>query len=152
MATAALDDAIEAYTKGFESDPRDYYPGVNAITLLIEKGDADALKRADQLVPLVSFAVARRGGISSSDYWDLATVLELSAIGNDWVMVTRVLPKTLAAAKASWMVETTWNNLLLLKAARERVNQRPPELDEVLQHMEERYNELKGEEEKAPGA
>ncbi len=151
MAVAALDDAIEAYAKGFESDPRDYYPGVNAITLLIEKGDADALKRADQLVPLVSFAVARRGGISSSDYWDLATVLELSAIGNDWVMVSRVLPKTLAAAKASWMVKTTWDNLLLLKAARERVNQGPPELDEVLQHMEERYNELKGEEEKAPG-
>ncbi len=150
MASAALDDAIEAYTKGFESDPRDYYPGVNAITLLIEKGDADALKRADQLVPLVSFAVARRGGISSSDYWDLATVLELSAIGNDWVMVSRVLPKTLAAAKASWMVKTTWDNLLLLKAARERVNQRPTELDEVLQHMEERYNELKGEEEKTP--
>ena len=32
--------------KDLESDPRGY-PGVNAITLLIEKGDADALKRAD---------------------------------------------------------------------------------------------------------
>lgn len=26
-ASAALDDAIDAYTRGFESDPRDYYPG-----------------------------------------------------------------------------------------------------------------------------
>ena len=26
-AIAALDDAISAYTKGFEADPRDYYPG-----------------------------------------------------------------------------------------------------------------------------
>ena len=60
LAPAALDDAIEAYTKGFESDPRDYYPGVNAITLLIEKGDEDALKEADRMVPLVSFAVARQ--------------------------------------------------------------------------------------------
>jgi len=60
MASAALDEAIEAYTKGFESDPRDYYPGVNAITLLIEKGDPDSLKEADRLAPLVSFAAARR--------------------------------------------------------------------------------------------
>jgi hypothetical protein len=57
---------------------------VNAITLLVEKGDTTALAEADRLVPLVSFAVARRGGAASSDYWDLATVLELAAIGNDW--------------------------------------------------------------------
>ncbi len=145
MAAAALDDAIEAYTKGFESDPRDYFPGINAITLLVDKGDTEALKAADRLLPLVNFAVARRGGVSSSDYWDLATILELSAIGNDWVMATRVLPKVLAAAKASWMIETTRDNLLLLKAARERVNQLPAELEEVLQHMEERYDELSGE-------
>jgi tetratricopeptide (TPR) repeat protein len=148
MASAALDDAIEAYTRGFESDPRDYYPGVNAITLLIEKGDADALKAADRLVPLVSFAVARRGGVSSSDYWDLATVLELSAIGNDWVMVNRVVAKTLAAGKASWMIKTTWDNLLLLQAARARGGQSPPELKQIIDYLEERYNELCGDEAK----
>lgn len=152
MAAAALDDAIDAYTRGFESDPRDYYPGVNAITLLIEKGDPEALKKADYLVPLVSFAVIRRGGASSSDYWDLATVLELSAIGNDWGMVARVLPRTLAAAKAPWMTKTTWDNLLVLQAARERMNQSPPELVEVLRHLEERYNELRGQEAKTGAA
>lgn len=146
MAPAALDDAIEAYTRGFESDPRDYYPGVNAITLLIEKGDAEALKGADRLVPLVSFAVARRGGPSSSDYWDLATVLELSAIGNDWVMVNRVVAKTLAAGKASWMIKTTWDNLLLLQAARARAGQSPSELKQIIGYLEERYNELCGDE------
>ncbi|MBZ5525584.1 MAG: DUF4071 domain-containing protein [Acidobacteriia bacterium] len=148
MATAALDDAIEAYTRGFESDPRDYYPGVNAINLLIEKGDPESLKEADRLAPLVSFAVARRGGASSSDYWDLATVLELSAIGNDWKMVNRVLPKVLAAAKKSWMIRTTCDNLLLLKAARQRAGQNLPELDAVIQHMEERFKDLKGGEPK----
>ena len=149
MADAALDDAIEAYTKGFESDPRDYYPGVNAITLLIEKGDADAMKQADRLVPLVSFAVTRRGGGSSSDYWDLATVLELSAIGNDWGMAKSVLPKMLAASKASWQIKTTWDNLFLLKSARESAGQSPPELGKILRYLEERYNELRGKEEMA---
>ncbi len=123
MASAALDDAIEAYTKGFESDPRDYYPGVNAVNLLVQKGDPDALKEADRLVPMVSFAVARRGGASSTDYWDLATVLELSAIGGDWTMATRVLPKVLAAGKTSFNLETTLKNLRLLKSARERDGQ-----------------------------
>jgi MAP3K TRAFs-binding domain len=149
MASAALDDAIDAYTKGFESDPRDYYPGVNAITLLVEKGDPDALKQVDRLVPLVSFAAARRGGASSSDYWDLATVLELSAIGNDWAMASSVLPKVLAAAKASWQTKTTWDNLLLLKSARERAGESPAELNDILQYLEQRYNELSGEEKKA---
>lgn len=148
MAPAALDDAIEAYTQGFASDPRDYYPGVNAITLLIEKGDEEALKKTDQLVPLVSFAVARRGGAASSDYWDLATMLELSAIGNEWKLVGRILPKTLAAAKASWMIKTTRDNLLLLKSAREKVGQTAPELGETIQILEQRYDELCGEEEK----
>lgn len=144
MAGAALDDAISAYTKGFESDPRDYYPGVNAITLLIEKGNSEALKEADRLVPLVSFAVARRGGISSSNYWDLATVLELACIGNDWTLTARVLPKALNAANASWMAETTLNNLNMLRKAREGQGQAAPQLAEILKHIENRMQELKG--------
>ncbi len=56
---------------------------MNAITLLIEKGDNDALKEANRPAPLVSFAVARRGGTKSSNYWDLATVLELACISTE---------------------------------------------------------------------
>lgn len=148
MASAALDDAIAAYTKGFESDPRDYYPGVNAVTLLIEKGDAEALKQAERLVPLVSFAVARRGGASSNDYWDLATVLELACIGNEWSVAASVLPKVLAAANESWKPETTLGNLILLKQARSRQGMSVPELDEIMEHVRQRVEELKGEEKK----
>ena len=150
MASAALDDAIEAYTKGFESDPRDYYPGVNAVNLLVQKGDADALKEADRLVPMVSFAVARRGGASSTDYWDLATVMELSSIGGDWTLATRVLPKVLAAGKVSWMIETTMKNLNLLKAAREREGQAPVQLDQMLGYLQKRHQQLQGEEAEKP--
>src|SRR5271167_4416105 len=45
------------------------------------------------------------------------------------IMVSRVLPRALAAGKASWMIKTTWDNLLLLKSARERAGQSPVELD-----------------------
>ncbi|MEI7869038.1 MAG: TRAFs-binding domain-containing protein [Candidatus Methylumidiphilus sp.] len=139
MAAAALDDAIDAYRKGFESDPRDYYPGVNAVTLLIQKGGEDAMKEAQRLEPLVSFGVARRGGASSSDYWDLATVLELSVIGEDWKMAVRVLPKVMASAKAAWMIQTTLDNLLLVKAVRDTA-----ELNGILPELQARFEELNG--------
>jgi tetratricopeptide (TPR) repeat protein len=150
-AIAALDDAISAYTKGFEADPRDYYPGVNAINLLIQKGDAEALKEAERLLPLVNFAVARRGGSSSSDYWDLATVLELACIGEDWATANRVLPKAILAATASFKTATTLGNLRLLKQARERTGREVTELDGILNELSARDIELRGEEEVQSG-
>jgi tetratricopeptide (TPR) repeat protein len=145
-ASAALDDAISAYTKGFEADPRDYYPGVNAINLLILKGDAAALKEVDRLLPLVNFAVARRGGASSSDYWDLATVLELACIGEDWATANRVLPKAILAATDSFRTATTLGNLRLLKQAHERTGREVTELDRILSELSARDIELRGEE------
>src|SRR5262249_19915908 len=144
-AVAALDDAITAYTKGFEADPRDYYPGVNAINLLVQKGDAEALKEVERLLPLVNFAVARRGGTSSTDYWDLATLLELACIGEDWATAVRVLPKGFLAAKNSFMTATTIGNLRLLKQARERAGREVTELDGVLNELLARDVELRGE-------
>ena len=145
-AIAALDDAISAYTKGFEADPRDYYPGVNAINLLIQKGDAEALKKVERLLPLVSFAVERRGGASSGDYWDLATDLELACIGEDWATANRILPKAILAATNSFKTATTLGNLRLLKQARERAGREAPELDGILNELSVRDIELRGEE------
>ena len=145
-AIAALDDAISAYTKGFEADPRDYYPGVNAINLLIQKGDAEALKEVERLLPLVNFAVTRRGGASSSDYWDLATVLELACIGEDWATANRVLPKAILAATDSFKTATTLGNLLLLKQACERAGCETTGLHGILNELSARDIELRGEE------
>jgi hypothetical protein len=119
---------------------------VNAITLLVEKGDEEALKEVERLLPLVTFAVARRGGAGSSDYWDLATVLELACIGGDWTMASRVLSKTLAAATASWISRTTLDNLTMLRKARERQKRQTQELDEIIGHFQARTAELKGSE------
>jgi tetratricopeptide (TPR) repeat protein len=149
-AAAALDDAIEAYTKGFEADPRDYYPGVNAINLLIQKGDAEALKKVERLLPLVSFAVERRGGASSGDYWDLATDLELACIGEDWATANRILPKAILAATNSFKTATTLGNLRLLKQARERAGREVAELDGILDELSARDIEFRGEEKTQP--
>ena len=150
-AAAALDDAIDAYTKGFEADPRDYYPGVNAINLLMQKDDTEALKEVARLLPLVSFAVERRGGASSSNYWDLATVLELACIGDDWATANRVLPKVILAAINSFETATTIGNLRLLKRARERTAREVAKLDGILNELSMRDIELRGEEKTQPG-
>lgn len=144
MAEAALDEAIACYTRGFEADPRDYYPGVNAITLLIEKGDPESLREAARLQPLVSFAVIRRGGANSDDYWDLATVLELSSLAGDWAMTKRVLPKVLLRARASWNLDTTLANLELLREARRRSGEGIEELTAILGHLAARRDEMAG--------
>ena len=150
-AAAALDDAIDAYTKGFEADPRDYYPGVNAINLLMQKDDTEALKEVARLLPLVSFAVERRGGASSSNYWDLATVLELACIGDDWATANRVLPKAILAAINSFETATTLGNLRLLKRARERTAREVAKLDGILNEFSVRDIELRGEEKTQSG-
>jgi hypothetical protein len=152
MAAAALDDAIDAYTKGFEADPRDYYPGVNAINLLMQKNDTDALKEVARLLPLVNFAVERRGGASSGNYWDLATVLELACIGDDWETANRVLPKVILAATNSFETATTRGNLRLLKQAHERAMREVAKLDGILDELSVRDIELRGEEKTQPSA
>lgn len=144
MAPALLDKAIEAYLNGFNSDPRDYYPGVNAITLLIENGNEVSLAKAKELAPLVSFAVGRRGGISSNNYWDLATILELACISEDWDLTKKVLPKMLMNVNEAWMPKTTMDNLILLKAGLSKQKTLSPTLDDIIEELRKRESELKG--------
>lgn len=142
LASVALDESISAYTSGFVSDPRDYYPGINAITLLIEKGDEESLKKAERLAPVVTFAVSRSGGASSDNYWDLATVLELNCISRDWIAALHILPKVLDKAKESWMPKTTLGNLMILKQARIRQGHAVKELQDIISHFEMYINHL----------
>jgi hypothetical protein len=99
----------------------------------------------------VSFAVERRGGASSSNYWDLATVLELACIGDDWATANRVLPKVILAAMNSFETATTLGNLRLLKQALERATRDVAKLDGILDELLVRDIELRGEEKTQPG-
>lgn len=112
----ALDRAIDAYGEGFAADPRDYYPGINLATLLLNRGTPADLDRLGALVPVVQFAVARRGGLGSRDYWDRATVLELAVIGGDEATARRAKAGVLADEPPGWMPGTTARNLRLLLA------------------------------------
>jgi tetratricopeptide (TPR) repeat protein len=118
LARGLLDRAIDAYLRGFETDWRDAYPGVNAVTLMELKDPPDP--RREQLIPVVRYAVERRIANGKPDYWDYATRLELAVLAGDEDRAGQALGEALALARETWERETTARNLRLIREARER--------------------------------
>ena len=115
-AAGFLEHAIEWYSRGFTADPRDYFPGVNAATLLAVQNTPESKVELQRLVPAVSFAAARLGGMKSSDYWQVATVLELAVLGGQWSDAQRALGRALTLNPDPMQCNTTSANLKLYQA------------------------------------
>jgi tetratricopeptide (TPR) repeat protein len=118
LARGLLDKAIGAYVRGFETDWRDAYPGVNAVTLMEVKEPPDP--RRVTLIPVVRYAVERRVAAGRPDYWDHATLLELAILAKDEARAAAALSDALASVREPWEPETTARNLRLIGDARER--------------------------------
>ena len=112
-----LNKSIEAYLRGFKADLRDAYPGINAVTLLDVRGDEKSLEQKEKLLPVVRFAVERRLG-DKPDYWDYATMFELSVLENDIGTAEEHLANALALVRETWEPETTANNIRMIARAR----------------------------------
>jgi tetratricopeptide (TPR) repeat protein len=118
LAEGFLENAIDAYLKGFEADWRDAYPGINAVTLMELTDPPDA--RRENLLPVVAYAVERRIAAGKPDYWDHATQLELAVLAKNAPAAKKALTKALAAIREVWEPETTARNLQLISEARKR--------------------------------
>lgn len=116
LARGLLDKAIDAYVKGFETDWRDAYPGVNAATLMTLQTPPD--DRVDHILPVVRYAVERKIASGKPDYWDYATLLELAVLGKDESGAMDALAKALPIIRETWEPETTLRNLRLIRDAR----------------------------------
>lgn len=138
LARSLLDRAIDAYLKGFETDWRDAYPGVNAVTLMELKEPPDT--RREQLIPVVAYAVERRIAAGKPDYWDYATRLELAVLANDEARASTALGDALASIRESWEAESTAGNLRLIYAARQRrgVDKSTSWLEQILKSLDRR--------------
>jgi hypothetical protein len=117
-AVAHLDQAIDAYRRGFMADQRDAYPGINLLTLLDIKGDKESLEEKDHLLPIVRFAVERRLSGATPDYWDHATMLELAVLENDSGKAMKYLTKAVGVVRETWEPETTAGNLEMIERSR----------------------------------
>jgi hypothetical protein len=113
-----LGKAISAYRQGFETDWRDHYPGINAVTLmeLTEPPDPERLR----LIPVVRYSVERRISRGEADYWDWATLLEIEVLGRDQDGAETALGETVGLIRESFEPETTARNLRLIREARDR--------------------------------
>ncbi|HBL27530.1 MAG TPA: DUF4071 domain-containing protein, partial [Acidobacteria bacterium] len=117
QARGFLDKAIAAYLKGFETDWRDAYPGVNAVTLMELREPPDP--RREGLLPVVDYANERKIAAGTPGYWDFATRLELAVLRQDEARAAAALADSLACVREIWEPETTARNLRLIREARE---------------------------------
>jgi tetratricopeptide (TPR) repeat protein len=134
-ARGLLDKAIGSYARGFEADWRDAFPGINAVTLLDIRGDEASLRRKDELLPVVRFAVTQRLRSAKPDYWDHATLLELAVLEQKPDNAFGHLADALACVREPWEPETTANNLNLIREARQARGVEEPWLDEVIAEL-----------------
>lgn len=135
LATDLLRKAADAYRRGFESDWRDAYPGINAVTLmeLMEPPDPRRL----QLTPVVRYAVERKMAAGRADYWDHASLLELAVLSSEEGWATRALSEALASVREKWEPETTARNLRLIKDARALRGSSAQWLQVILQQLDD---------------
>lgn len=132
LSEGYLDRAIELYRLGFETDMRDAYPGINAVTLLDVKGTQEALDAQAALLPVVRFAVDRRFHSTQPDYWDYATLLELAVLSNDSAGAGECVARALANVREPWEPRTTANNLKLIRDARSGRGEDVAWLDKII--------------------
>jgi hypothetical protein len=133
LAQGLLEKAIDAYCQGFEADWRDAYPGINAVTLMELRDPPDS--RRLEMLPVVSYSVKRRLAITTPDYWDYATLLELAVLCSDLTQANKWLGKALAAVREAWEPETTARNLGLIRNARHRRGEDVDWLEEILAEL-----------------
>jgi tetratricopeptide (TPR) repeat protein len=112
-AGAMLQKAIETYEQGFRADLRDYYPGVNAITLRLLRGTEDDRAALKTLIPVVRYSVSAAPAPKNNDerYWQTATKLELATADRDWQAAQEHLTDLLGIQVSGWLHETTKANL-----------------------------------------
>jgi hypothetical protein len=134
LARGLLEKAIGAYLRGFESDWRDAYPGINAVTLMELKDKPDPRQAA--LLPVVSYAVERRIAAGQPDYWDYASRMELAVLRRDAAGAEAALADALAHVRESWEPETTARNLKLIAEARRGRGEDAADVDALVGALE----------------
>jgi hypothetical protein len=128
-AAGHLEQAIDAYRRGFEADWRDAYPGVNVVTLMEIRDPGGEAQQ--ELLPVVRYANARRIVSGAADYWDHATALELAVLARDREAATGAASAALAAVRESWEPRSTARNLALIRAARGAAGKSLPWAEEI---------------------
>jgi tetratricopeptide (TPR) repeat protein len=109
--TEDLDTAIRYYKEGFEKQPADYYPGVNVVTLLLQRKDPAAQRELKLILPKVREAVHNKMNDGLTGYWELATGLHLACVAKEWEEADRLAELAIEESPSRWMLESTIRDL-----------------------------------------
>ena len=131
-AMAHLDQAIEMYSRGFQADSRDAFPGINAATLM-ELRDEKKPSEYKDMLPAVKWAARQRTKSRSADYWDFATLIEAAVLDNDWEIIPPIVGRAMSKAPTPWMVESTVNNMEMILEVRRQRGQDCRQIEELLE-------------------
>jgi hypothetical protein len=133
-ADAMLEKAIETYEEGFRKNIRDYYPGVNAVTLRLLRGTKSDIESLRTLIPVVRYSVGVAPVPKNDEemYWQTATKLELATANRDWKAATQYQSDLLGLNAKKWMLETTAANLGRQRKALGRDGTAKKELGKIL--------------------
>ena len=94
---ALYEDAFRAATDA--GDPEAYYPAINAATLALFAGDAEAAGRlAGEVLDLVAPRIASLDDAAADRYWVLATALEAHLVRGDLDAARGLVDQVVAAA------------------------------------------------------
>jgi tetratricopeptide (TPR) repeat protein len=130
-----LDAAIRTYQTGFEMQPSEFYPGMNALALRVSRNSPDDQREISTLLPRVRRAVESRLSISGGDYWTVASALELACIDRDWETADALVSRVTASQVLSpWMIDSTAAQLSSYSTAMNDSDQR--RLENVLLQLQ----------------
>ncbi len=132
QARVFLGKALDAYRRGFNTDWRDAYPGINAVTLLAARGGAEAEREKLRLLPVVRFAAEQRLRAANPDYWDHATLLEVLVLMGQDDDAHALVDDLLVARSEAWQSESTAGNLRIIASIRQEAGEETDELEAII--------------------
>ena len=117
---ALLQEAIDAYAKGFRKVPAHYYSGINAVGLMHLQAHLTGNEEQEELRKEMEGGVrwAVRGALerASKDYWARATLAELEGLSSTKEIVEAALKSAAAVADKDWFkLNSSREQLLLYK-------------------------------------
>lgn len=120
LSAELLKKAIETYLTGFRNDPKEYYPGINALTLAYlhqhlttEPWDATQLHAIEGGV---RWAVQCYLEKNKNDYWAKATLGDLAVLSGTPASVTKAYNAAIVLGRDDWFgLHSVREQLLLLQ-------------------------------------
>lgn len=130
-----LDKAIESYEKGFNLDIRDFYPGVNLATLLLQKGDANSISKMKNIITILQYTLSQNQ--INSDIWQQCSFIEILCLQQDWEKAVSKEDALLAMLPkpAPFVLNTLKNNLSLIKQAFNKQGIFAQQLQEIIERL-----------------